>query len=46
VVPEAVARYNHLTNEGPSYFMWQILDEGREHSFGLLDFKIPDLHCD
>jgi selenocysteine lyase/cysteine desulfurase len=30
VVQEAVARYNQLTNEGPSYFMWQILDEGRE----------------
>ena len=30
VVQEAVARYNTLTNEGPSYFMWQILDEGRE----------------
>ncbi len=30
VVQEAVARYNQMTNEGPSYFMWQILDEGRE----------------
>ncbi len=30
VVQEAVARYNQLTNEGPSYFMWRILDEGRE----------------
>jgi selenocysteine lyase/cysteine desulfurase len=30
VVQEAVTRYNELTNEGPSYYMWQILDEGRE----------------
>src|SRR5579862_2592282 len=30
VVQQAVERYNQLTNEGPSYFMWQILDEGRE----------------
>ena len=30
VVQEALARYNQLANEGPSYFMWQILDQGRE----------------
>jgi selenocysteine lyase/cysteine desulfurase len=30
VVQEAVERYNKLTNEGPSYFMWRILDQGRE----------------
>lgn len=30
VVQEAVTRYNQMTNEGPSYFMWQILDQGRE----------------
>ena len=30
VVQEAVARYNELSNEGPSYYMWQILDQGRE----------------
>jgi selenocysteine lyase/cysteine desulfurase len=30
VVQEAVARYNELTNEGPSYYMWVILDQGRE----------------
>lgn len=30
IVQEAVERYNKLTNEGPSYFMWQILDQGRE----------------
>ncbi len=30
VVQQAVERYNQMTNEGPSYFMWQILDEGRE----------------
>jgi selenocysteine lyase/cysteine desulfurase len=30
VVQEAVARYNQLANEGPSYYMWGIIDEGRE----------------
>src|SRR5215471_5794865 len=30
VVQEAVERYNQLSNEGPSYFMWRILDQGRE----------------
>jgi hypothetical protein len=26
VVQQAVERYNQLSNEGPSYYMWQILD--------------------
>lgn len=30
VVQEAVEHYNKLCNEGPSYYMWQILDKGRE----------------
>src|SRR6202012_75181 len=30
VVQQAVARYNDLANQGPSYFMWRILDQGRE----------------
>jgi selenocysteine lyase/cysteine desulfurase len=30
VVQEAVERYNLLSNEGPSYYMWRILDQGRE----------------
>jgi selenocysteine lyase/cysteine desulfurase len=30
VVQQALERYNQMTNEGPSYFMWQILDQGRE----------------
>ncbi len=30
VVQQAVERYNSLSNEGPSYFMWRILDQGRE----------------
>jgi selenocysteine lyase/cysteine desulfurase len=30
VVQQAVARFNDLANEGPSYFMWRIIDEGRE----------------
>lgn len=30
IVQQAVARFNDLTNQGPSYFMWRILDQGRE----------------
>lgn len=30
VVQEAVERYNKLANEGPSYYMWRIIDMGRE----------------
>jgi len=30
IVQEAVERYNKLSNEGPSYYMWRILDAGRE----------------
>ncbi len=30
VVQEAVERYNKFSNEAPSYFMWRILDQGRE----------------
>ena len=30
IVQEALDRYNKLCNEGPSYFMWRILDQGRE----------------
>lgn len=30
VVQQAVARFNDLANEGPSYFMWRIMDQGRE----------------
>ncbi len=30
VVQQAVERYNELSNEGPSYYMWSILDQGRE----------------
>jgi selenocysteine lyase/cysteine desulfurase len=30
VVQQALARYNDLANEGPSYFMWRVLDQGRE----------------
>jgi selenocysteine lyase/cysteine desulfurase len=30
VVQDAVERYNRLANEGPSYYMWRILDQGRE----------------
>jgi selenocysteine lyase/cysteine desulfurase len=30
VVQDALERYNRLANEGPSYYMWRILDQGRE----------------
>lgn len=30
VVQEALRRYNDLANEGPSYYMWRIMDQGRE----------------
>jgi selenocysteine lyase/cysteine desulfurase len=30
VVQEAVERYNSLSNQAPSYYMWRILDQGRE----------------
>ncbi len=30
VVQQAVARFNDLSNQGPSYYMWRILDQGRE----------------
>lgn len=30
VVQEAVERYNKLSNEAPSYYMWRVLDQGRE----------------
>lgn len=30
IVQEAVERYNKIANEGPSYYMWRIIDMGRE----------------
>ena len=30
IVQEAMKRYNDLCNEAPSYYMWRILDQGRE----------------
>ena len=39
VVQEAVERYNRLSNEAPSYYMWRILDQGREP----LRTKLADL---
>ncbi|MBY0481044.1 MAG: aminotransferase class V-fold PLP-dependent enzyme [Chitinophagaceae bacterium] len=39
VVQEAVARYNDMTNMGPSYYMWRILDQGREP----LRYKLAEL---
>jgi selenocysteine lyase/cysteine desulfurase len=30
VVQEAVEHYNRMSNDGPSHFMWRILDAGRE----------------
>jgi selenocysteine lyase/cysteine desulfurase len=31
VVQQAVERFNQLSNQGPSYYMWRILDQGREN---------------
>ncbi len=43
IVQEAVERYNKLSNEAPSYFMWRILDQGREP----LRYKLAELAgCD
>lgn len=43
VVQDAVERYNRMSNEGPSYYMWRILDAGRES----LRMKLADLAgCD
>ena len=39
VVQEAVENFNKMTNQGPSYFMWRILDQGREP----LRYKLADL---
>lgn len=39
VVQDAVDRYYHLSNEAPTYYMWQILDRGREP----LRHKLADL---
>jgi selenocysteine lyase/cysteine desulfurase len=30
IVQEAFERYNKLCNEAPSYYMWRVLDQGRE----------------
>ncbi|MCU0404267.1 MAG: aminotransferase class V-fold PLP-dependent enzyme, partial [Chitinophagaceae bacterium] len=30
VAQEALNRFNSLANEGPSYYMWRIMDQGRE----------------
>lgn len=30
IVQEAVEHFNKLSNEGPSYYMWRIIDMGRE----------------
>lgn len=39
VVQDAVDRYYHLSNEAPTYYMWHILDKGRE----ALRRKLSDL---
>jgi selenocysteine lyase/cysteine desulfurase len=36
VVQDALDNYNKICNLGPSYFMWQILDQGREPLRGKL----------
>jgi len=30
IAQDALDRYNKLSNEGPSYYMWRIIDQGRE----------------
>ncbi|MBK7871460.1 MAG: aminotransferase class V-fold PLP-dependent enzyme [Saprospiraceae bacterium] len=43
VVQEAVERYNRMSNEAPSHYMWHILDQGREP----LRMRLADLAgCD
>lgn len=39
VVQDAVDRYYHLSNEMPTYYMWHVLDKGREALRG----KLADL---
>lgn len=39
IVQEAVELYNRLSNEGPSYYMWRVLDAGRE----ALRYNLADL---
>lgn len=39
VVQDAVERYNQLSNESPSYYMWRVLDQGRE----IIRTKLADL---
>ncbi|MDF9794874.1 selenocysteine lyase/cysteine desulfurase [Catalinimonas alkaloidigena] len=42
IVQDAVDRYYHYSNEAPSYYMWRILDQGRES----LRMKLADVaHC-
>ena len=43
IVQEAVEQFNKMSNEGPSYYMWRILDQGREP----LRYKLAQLAgCD
>lgn len=45
VVQDAVERYNQLSNETPSYYMWRVLDKGREalrEKLGLLAGCSPE----
>jgi selenocysteine lyase/cysteine desulfurase len=39
VVQDALDRYNRMANEAPSYYMWRVLDQGREP----LRAKLADL---
>ena len=39
VVQDALDRYNRLSNEAPTYYMWRTLDEGRES----VRMKLADL---
>lgn len=39
IVQDALDRYNRIANEAPSYYMWRIMDQGREPLRG----KLADL---
>lgn len=45
VVQQALERYNQVINQGPSYYMWRQLDQGREplrEKLALLAGALPD----
>ena len=47
IVQEAFERYNRLCNEAPSYYMWRILDQGREplRQKGCVSERVTVVEC-